>query len=147
MAAGLGLLLPYCCLHSVSSPFCSFFLDPPSCLIAIGLCLGFQIDKRKKRRFHVLVRRTRIAAPDFLFIFHSSVDENFSPAHRTIPTKTSVKIPPFAESKNELLSRKIPEKAAQNRVGKGSSPLILPKTFLISFFRLEKMGAKKPGSR
>jgi len=63
------------------------------------------------------------------------------------PTKKPAQILRFAESKNEPLSRKIPGKEAQNRVGKGSSPRILPKPFLISFFQLQKMGAKKPGSR
>jgi len=59
------------------------------------------------------------------------------------PTKTPVEILHFAESKKEPLSRKIPGKAAQNRVGKGSSPLILPKPFLISFFPTSKIGRKK----
>ena len=59
------------------------------------------------------------------------------------PTKTPVKILHFAEDKKEPLSRKILGKAAQNRVGKGSSPLILPKPFLISFFPTSKNGRKK----
>ena len=63
------------------------------------------------------------------------------------PTKTPVKILHFAEDKKEPLSRKILGKAAQNRVRKGSSPLILPKPFLISFFPTSKIGRKKPGSR
>ena len=49
------------------------------------------------------------------------------------PTKKPAQILRFAESKNEPLSRKILGKAAQNALGKGSSPLILPKPFLISF--------------
>jgi len=55
----------------------------------------------------------------------------------------SVKILHFAEAEKEPLSRKISGKAAQNRVGKGSSPLILPKPFLISFFPTSKNGRKK----
>jgi hypothetical protein len=59
------------------------------------------------------------------------------------PPKTSVEILHFAESENEPLSRKILGKAAQNALGKGSSPLILPKPFLISFFPTSKIGRKK----
>ena len=59
------------------------------------------------------------------------------------PTKKPVKILHFAESKSEPLSRKNSGKAAQNRVRKGSSPLILPKPFLISFFPTSKIGRKK----
>ena len=68
-------------------------------------------------------------------------------AYPATPTKKPAQILRFAESKNEPLSRKNSGKAAQNALGKGSSPLILPKPFLISFFRLQKLGAKKPGSR
>ena len=59
------------------------------------------------------------------------------------PPKTSVEILHFAESENEPLSRKILGKAAQNALGKGSSPLILPKPFLISFFSDFKNWAQK----
>ena len=59
------------------------------------------------------------------------------------PTKTPVEILHFAESKNEPLSRKNSGKAAQNRVRKGSSLLILPKPFLISFFPTSKIWRKK----
>ena len=55
----------------------------------------------------------------------------------------SVKILHFAEAEKEPLSRKNPERAVRNRVGKGSSPLILPKPFLISFFPTSKNGHKK----
>ena len=63
------------------------------------------------------------------------------------PTKTPAKILHFAESKSEPLSRKNSGKAAQNALGKGTSPLILPKPFWISFFTTSKIGRKKPGSR
>ena len=63
------------------------------------------------------------------------------------PTKKPAQILHFAESKNEPLSRKNSGKAAQNALGKGTSPLILPKPFLISFFPTSKIGRKKPGSR
>ena len=60
-----------------------------------------------------------------------------------IPTKKPAQILRFAEDKKEPLFRKVLRKAAQNRVGKGSSPLILPKPFLISFFPTSKNGRKK----
>ena len=59
------------------------------------------------------------------------------------PTKKPAQILRFAESKNEPLSRKNSGKAAQNALGKGTSPLILPKPFLISFFPTSKIGRKK----
>ena len=67
--------------------------------------------------------------------------------HSECPSSNTNKKPAqilrFAESKKEPLPRKIPGKAAQNRVRKGSSPLILPKPFLISFFPTSKIGRKK----
>ena len=42
-----------------------------------------------------------------------------------------------------IQKEKILGKAAQNALGKGSSPLILPKPFLISFFPTSKNGRKK----
>ena len=63
--------------------------------------------------------------------------------HPATPTKKLAQILRFAESKNAPLSRKILGKAAQKALGKGSSPLILPKPFLISFFPTSKIGRKK----
>ena len=61
------------------------------------------------------------------------------------PTKTPAKILHFAESKSEPLSRKNSGKAAQNRVRKGSSPLILPDTAVGIFLsRLKKWAQKSP---
>ena len=59
------------------------------------------------------------------------------------PTKKPAQILRFAESEKGPLSRKISEKAAKNRVGKGTGPLILPKRFLISFFPTSKIERKK----
>ena len=59
------------------------------------------------------------------------------------PTKKPAQILHFAESENEPLSRKNSGKAAQNALGKGTGPLILPKRFLISFFPTSKNGRKK----